>query len=220
MKYLRKFNEAVILPDKSVSNAQLRTFDDVVDYGLDNDFFVVGYDEFYNSLSEADKKTAPPKHGIPFFALFHPERKKPMFVLCDKNAPRMIPNFREVIDDIIGHEKVHGEQIRRRNPDIDYILPDPMDRAEYFSNKEEIMAFSYTIANGLSKECNNIKAAFNKLEGKDEAPRRGFFRGPVQKAEYARIWDDINHFCEDKVINRYKKYIYQYLEKMFDKGEK
>jgi hypothetical protein len=205
MKYLKKF-EAVIIPSKIESNKQIRSMDDMLDYGHENGFDVVGYDEFYKSLSEGNQKTAPPRYGIPFFALYHPTRKKPMFVICDQMVMRRIPNFKEVVDDIIGHEKVHKEQNDKRGG-LTFSLPDPMKRKEYLSDKDEVMAFSWTIANGLSKTNRDIKKAMNELES-------NHFGG--MPPEHIRVWNDIKRSCDEKTIRRYRKYIYMYLDKMLN----
>lgn len=205
MKYLKNFEifEAVIMPSKIEDNDPVNSFESAVEFGQRNDFDVVGYDEFYNSLGEADKKTAPPRIGVPFFALFHPIRKKPMFVLSDANAARFIPNFKEIMLDIIGHERVHAEQTSRRG-EIEFNLPNPLDRKAYFSNKEEIMAFSFTIANDLAKVTRSATAGLEKLQ-----------RGVGGQAGH--LWYDIKRYCDEKTINRYRKYIYMYLEKIFNK---
>lgn len=207
MKHLIKFKlfEAVIMPSKIEDNAPVNSFESAVEFGKRNGFDVVGYDEFYNSLSEENKKTAPPRMGVPFFALFHPVRKKPMFVLVDANAARFIPNFKEIMLDIIGHERVHAEQSLRKGT-IDYKLPSPLDRKEYFSNKEEVMAFSFTIANELAKVTRSAKSGMEKLQ-----------RGVGGQAGH--LWNDIKRFCDEKTINRYRKYIYMYLEKIFNKED-
>ena len=123
MNHLKKYKifEAVIMPKKLDNNSTVNSFETLEKYGIENGFDTVDYDKFYNSLDEIDKKTAPPKQGVPFFALFHPKTKKPMFVLVDKNAAKFIPNFKEVVDDIIVHELVHAEQNLRKG-DIDYKL--------------------------------------------------------------------------------------------------
>ena len=208
MKHLKTFNlfEAVIIPSKIEDNALVNSFESAVEFGQRNDFDVVGYDEFYDSLGEADKKTAPPRQGVPFFALFHPIRKKPMFVLVDANAARFIPNFKEIMLDIIGHERVHSEQTRRRDG-IEFSLPNPMDKKAYFSNKEEIMAFSFTIANELSRVVRSATEGMEKLQ-------RGV------GGQSGHLWNDIKKYCDEKTIKRYTKYIYMYLDKIFNKEEK
>jgi hypothetical protein len=210
MKYLKRF-EAVIMPNKIESNHVIRTFEDLVEYGRINDFDVVEYDEFYNSLSEKNKKEAPPRHA-PFFALFHPIRKRAMFVVSNRNIVGMFPGFKGIVDDIIGHERVHAEQARRKG-DIEYKLPSPNDRKAYFSDKDEIMAFSWTIANGLSKVNGDMKSAIDSLN----TPY--FRRAGTPPEEHKMLWNDIKIYCDEETIKRYKKYIYLYLEKIFNKKE-
>jgi hypothetical protein len=207
MKHLKDFKlfEAVIMPPKIESNSMVNSFESAIEYGIQNDFDVVEYDEFYNSLGEGDKRTAPPRRGgPPFFALFHPIRKKPMFVVCDRNVFMFMP-MKEIINDIIGHEKIHAEQTLRRGG-IEFALPSPTDRKAYFSNKEEIMAFAWTIANDLSKVSRSIEEGMTKLD-------KGF---PGQGSQ---LWVDIKRYCDEKIIKRYRKYIYMYLDKIFNKDE-
>jgi hypothetical protein len=205
MKHLKNFKlfEAVIMPPKSENNLAIRSYEDAVEYSQ-QDFDVVQYDEFFDSLSEVDKRHAPPKHGTPFFALFHPERKRAMFVVCDTNVFRFMP-MKEIIDDIIGHEMIHAEQSRRK--DIDYSLPNPTDRKAYFSNKEEIMAFSFTIANEIKKTSRSFEDAKTNFKNNRIGGQGG------------SIWGNIKRVCDEDVIKRYRKYIYMYLEKMFDGEE-
>ena len=213
MKHIKSFTlfEAVIMPNRIESNLRVSSVEDAIEYGRQNNFDVVGYDEFYNSLTEADKRNAPPRRGVPFFALFHPERKRPMFVVSDPMVFRFMP-MKEIIDDIIGHELVHAEQTRRKG-DIDYSLPSPTDRKAYFSNKEEVMAFSWTIANSLSKTKRSLEEAMMELDSQFDDNFRGGMRPP---AEHKMIWSDIKRNCDEKTIKRYRKYIYMYLEKMFE----
>jgi hypothetical protein len=209
MKHIKEFGlfEAVIMPSKIEDDAPVNSFESAVEFGQRNGFEVVDYDEFYDSLGEADKRTAPPRRGMPFFALFHPIRKTPMFVLTDPNATRIIPNFKEVMLDIIGHEMVHSEQLRRRGG-IEFALPDPLDRKAYFSNKEEIMAFSFTIANDLAKTQSNPEEAMEELDRVTPFSPRG--------PQYKMVWDTIRKTCDEKTIRRYRKYIYMYLIKMLN----
>ncbi len=215
MKHLTPFKifEAVIMPTPIEDDSRVDSFESAVAFGERNDFDVVGYDEFYNSLSDENKRTAPPRRGVPFFALFNPVRGKAMFVLSDSNAPRFIPNFKEIMLDIIGHERVHQEQSIRKGF-VDYSLPSPLDRKVYFSNKEEVMAFSFTIANGLSKTNRSLGAAMHDLDA--EGNNRVMNMRPP---EHKMLWNDIKRHCDEKTIKRYRKYIYLYLEKMYLSNE-
>ena len=202
MKHLKNFAkfEAVIIPPKLEGDDDIRSFESLVRYGQKNDFDVVEYNEFYESIGDGDKKTAPPRFGVPFFALFHPIRKKAMFVVTDKNVCRFMP-MKQIVDDIIGHERVHAEQSRRKG-EIEYALPSPLNRGEYFSNKEEIMAFAWTIANEISK-VGYLDISLNQLNNE------------TFKGQAAQIWNDIKKHCSEDVIKRYRKYIYMYLQEMF-----
>jgi len=204
MKYVKSFTlfEAVILPNKIDSNHKIKSIEDLIEYGNKNDFDVVRYDDFYNSLNESDRKGAPPK-STPFFALFHSERKKIMFVVnCSESVFKHM-EMKDIVDDIIGHELIHSEQSRRMGY-IKYSLPSTSDKKDYLSNKEEIMAFSWTIANDISKRVKNVKDGISLLSN-------------GLKGESYQIWYDIKKNCDEKVIKRYKKYIYMYLEKIFNK---
>lgn len=203
MKHISTYRlfEAVIIPKRN-EDRPLTSYDDLVEYGKNNDFNVVLYDEFLNSLSESDKKTAPPKGAIPFFALFHPIEKVPTFVINGpKDMVTRIPNFIEIVNDIIGHEKIHAGQSGKSK--IDYKLPDPNSRGLYFSDKNEIMAFAWTIANGLSKTNKTIEESINDLNS---------IRN--MNSPHKQIWSEIKRNCDEKTINRYRKYIYMYLEKI------
>lgn len=211
MKYLKTFKESILMPSKMVGDYQIRNYEDLIRYSEDNNFDVVTYDEFHNSLSEVDKRTAPPKNApnVPFFALFHTINRKPMFVLNMPIPTNRInfgmfgPDFRSIVNDIIGHEKVHQEQNNKRNG-MAMNLPNPSILKSYFSNKDEIQAFSWTIANGLSKSTKDIKSAFNLLE-----TTKG------SREPHFNIWNDIKKNCDDVVIKKYRKNIYLYLEEIF-----
>lgn len=197
MKYIKYFKEAIIMPDITEDdNTKISTFEDAVEYGKKNGYDVVMYDDFINSLSERNKETAPPKGQVPFFALFNPNTNRPMFVFNFVNMISHMP-MKEIMDDIIGHEKIHQQQNSRRK--VEFQLPDPTKMKKYFSNKDEIMAFSYSVSKELMKFSRNPKDAISNL-GK------------------SRLWNDINRFIDDnKILNRYKKYIYLYLVELFKK---
>lgn len=202
MKYIKGYKtfESVITPSVINNDIEIKTFEDLVEFGRLNDFDVVDYEEFYDSLPEGDKKTAPPKVGMPFFALFHPIRKKPMFVLCIKNMVGM-PHLKTIVSDIIGHERIHGEQNIRRGG-LEFSLPNPSISKDYFSNKEEIMAFAWSIANELSREGKSLEESMIMLD-----KQKGM-------STWIRLWSEIKRNCDDKIIKRYRKYIYLYLEEM------
>lgn len=215
MKYLKKFNqlnEAVIMPKEIKSDGNLRTIDDFKRLGEKEGFDVLDYDEFYNSLSDKDKKDAPPRNNPmapPFFALFHPINLKPTLVFSDmminmhRNPQMPIPPMlSNHILDVMRHEFIHKEQGKRAK--IEYKLPNPNDRAKYFSDKNEIMAFSFSIATEIKKSSKSFEEAIDKFENED--------------LDYntQMLWDSIINSVSNKIYKRYTKYIYMYLEKMFE----
>lgn len=157
---IKKF-ESVIMPDKIINDLPVNSFETLVEYGKANDFDVVLYDQFINSMPEKYRKDALPR-SAPFFALYHPVTKTPTFVCGNTNIPSFIPNFKKVVNDIILHERVHKVQSYKRG-DIEYVLPSPRDRKSYLSNKDEIMAFSWTIANGIAENNTNLQDALKEL---------------------------------------------------------
>lgn len=203
MKYIRKFNENVIMPNiiTNDDDTEVRSFRGAVRFGIENGFDVVNYDEFYQSLGDADKKTAPPSGDIPFFALYNKERNKAMFVIDDEEAPRHIPNFKEIMIEIIGHENVHIEQNNKRT--IRFSEPNPLNKKEYFTNKDEIMAFSWTIANGLHNDYKNIEDAMHNLNKR-------------KQTQYSHLWQTVKNNVDMNILKKYHKYIYMYLDKMYN----
>ena len=67
------------------------------------------------------------------------------------------------------------------------------------------MAFSWTIANDIAK----LSKDFDTAVARFKSGRFGF--------QTNHLWSDIVRVCDKDVVNRYRKMIYQYLDKMFKK---
>lgn len=215
-------NESIIIPPQINNVPRFQSLSDVVEFGDTIGVDVVEYDEFYNSLNDADKETAPSRRPVngrmppPFFALYHRERQKPMFVFNDIEVLRFIPNFGEIFSDIIKHEFIHAEQGNRR--EIVFNLPDPTDVANYFSDKDEVMAMSYSMANmilkvnrgNLSDSIQDVKDYKNTLLGhgkySDRIPEVNMFK-------------DMESNVDRKTFKKYIKYIYMYLNELSNNEE-
>lgn len=215
MKHLRKFNEAII----DYKSDSIKSFyDECIEYinsnkGRKTDFDspntisrdvmkkigekygieVVDYLNFYDELSDENKKTAPPPNGQPF-ALINP----------DTNKPRIVCHLylnKDLIDRVyhmLKHENIHIIQKSRSGGKGNGEGMNPMDRKSYFSNKDEIMAFSQSISDIIMKSNpKNINDAISKLKS-------------------INLWKDIQSVVDKDVLNRYKKYIYLYLQQEFN----
>lgn len=206
MKYIKKFNEAIINHQSSdIDNfiealnveRPMIPFERVREVGEANNIEVVDYDTFLADLPDRDKSTAPPRQ-VPFFALVNPVTKKARLVLHKRPLPKQMLNF---VEDVLHHEMIHVGQHATRP--IDKGLPNPNDRKSYFSDTDEIMAFSYSIA----KEIVNAFNIQNAKEGMDKLVDDYKSRMPK-----FRLYKDIKDKVDAKVLRKYHKYIYLYLE--------
>ena len=174
--------------------------------GAEYDIEIVDYNTFLNDLPERDKATAPPRTAQ-FFALVNPVTKRPRVVL---NLPMpFIPKdfFDQVpLGDILKHEQIHIGQHSRR-PNIDMPLPEPKDQKKYFSNKDEVMAFAFSIAKEI---VTMFPAIVTPREGIDKL---------TQNSSRFRLYGDIKRNVDTFILKRYHKYIYLYLEDLLKTEE-
>jgi hypothetical protein len=181
--------EAIIIPDYLESNIDVMSFGELVRYGRENEVDVVEYEGFIKTLSPEERKGVPKKHSVPFFALFNPNTKKPMFVVCNKQLRYFLS--KKTFDNIIMHERIHAKQFSSRNIQLPLVSPNDMEK--YFSNKDEIMAFSWSIA-------------------KDLFDSEKTFEKSIKSLSNNIMWQTIKRCCGIEVQSKYKKYIYLYLE--------
>lgn len=205
MKHLKKFNEAII--DYKSENVEgfykeckdlIETFFRITDSQLKEiaekwDIETVDYKTFISDLPDTLKAGAPPP-GI-LFALVNPETGKPRIVCDLKNISE-----RELdhIHHMLKHETIHIGQKARSGGKGSGEGMDPKDQKSYFSNKDEVMAFAQSISDLLMKS--NPKNIGEALKGLDRNP----------------LWNNIKRSVDTTTLQRYKKYIYQYLEKEFE----
>ena len=215
-------NESVILPPTIDNVPRFQSLNDVIEFGDTIGVDVVEYDEFFDSLNDTDKETAPPRVPVggrmppPFFALYHRERQKPMFVFNDTQVLRFIPNFSEIFTDIIKHEFIHAEQGNRR--EIVFNLPDPTDVANYFSDKDEVMAMSFSMANMILKMNNgNLDGSINDIKDyKNTLLRYGKYNDRIPEVN---MFKDMEQNVDRKTFKKYIKYIYMYLNELSNNKE-
>ena len=209
MKYLKGFNEAIVdyetdniksfydeLSNK-IETSKILTFEDVKEVGDKNDIEVVNYGTFYTELpSDQMRKDAPPK-GIPAFAMVNPNTHKARLIL---NVTQVDKRLLDFAYHMLKHENVHVGQIgRKKDKTKGEFLGDVRDKKAYFSNKDEVMAFSQSISDMImSQNPNSMEEAMKML------PRNPIYR-------------DVSRSVDVDTLKRYRKFIFLYLEKEFEK---
>jgi hypothetical protein len=208
--YTSAVNEAIIMPREiNMMISELReemvrkgllSLDEANDIAEAYGVKFIDYSDFYKGLSDDLKHTAPPRN-TPVFGFFREDG-----IICVvvtgldrmgfEGIPHVSPMNLGFINHIIQHESIHTEQWRRREGKMEYTLPDPKDRKLYFSNKDEIMAFSQSMIEMMMSHEGLTK--ISQLQ-------RLLNRNP--------LWTDIKKAgVSEEVKKRYLKYIYQYAE--------
>jgi hypothetical protein len=180
---LEDFEEAVLSARLPISTEEFAEIG--AEYGIE----IVDYDTFYAELSDAHRESAPPR-GVPAFATVNPDTLRPRVIV---NVPRIDMRLFDYIFHMLKHEMVHVGQWSRRAVQREG-GPNPTDRTAYFSDKDEIMAFSQSIVDQMIK-----MGARSISQGMLFLPQ-------------IRLYLDIRKAVEQSVLNRYHKYIYLYLE--------
>ncbi len=213
MKYIKLykiFNEAVINTGlssikfkediKDITNLEiLREF-----LNLNYNTILFTYDEFFKTLSDNEKKGAPPRHaqmgtGIRFG--FWTKDNRCAIVYDENNLPRILLNNRlkeDFINDlfkIINHEQVHNIQSSKFNRTE---LPDTSNLKKYFSNKDEIMAHARTAVDEI------------KHLGREEILK--IVRGDITPSRTSISMYRNNFDKNSDVYKRFIKYVYLYLK--------
>ena len=166
----------------------------------ENDIEVVNYNEFFRDLPEDQKETAPPRFdpakrvGSPVFALVNPVTKKQRIVLC---VPMVDPQIAEMTVHMLKHETVHVGQHSKR-VGYEKLLPDPKNDKEYFSDTDEVMAYSQSIVDLLINK--------DRVKSVEEG---------IKELKFNDLWRKIKGSVDKATLNKYKKYVYLYLEQEF-----
>jgi hypothetical protein len=174
------------------ANIDYLEIDDLKAIGDHNGIEIVTYDEFLEELPDDVKHTAPPRRAG-LFALVNPNTGGPRVVVA---IPKIDKKSIDHIYHMLKHEVIHVEQFKRRPDDVPHKLPDPSDQNAYFSNKDEVMAFSHSIADML------------RMSGKYTEAEEA-----MQNLGTIRLYNTINKSVDPKTLKRYHKYIYAYLQK-------
>jgi hypothetical protein len=86
-------------------------------------------------------------------------------------------------------------------------LPEPKDKKKYFGDKDEVMAFSFSVAKEIISMFPTVRTPKEGFDKLIENPRR------------FRLYGDIKQNTDEKTLKRYHKYIYLYLEDLLKPEE-
>ena len=157
------------------------------------------YSEWYSTLKEKDKQGAPPAN-VPFFG----------YVGDDAVINIVIGRYVDLISlDQIGfivhmcrHESIHVTQVHRRKIEVPSIdINNPKD---YYSQKDEVMAFSRSIVDEITENGSDPMKSESMIE---------------KRLRRSQLWSQISRVVDPSIKNRYMKYIYLYAKEDIDNSK-
>ena len=197
MKHLKRFNEAIVEWEtdniksfyQELNNKKLPlSFNDIKEVGEKHDIEVVNYDTFLNDLPTEQMKADVPPRGVPAFGLVNPITHKARLVINTNTIDKRLLDF---IYHMLKHENVHvGQKSRKKDKSAGEYLGDVSKTKEYFSNKDEVMAFAQSVSDMVMDQ---------KPKTMEEA---------IKMIERTPLWRPIQT-VDEKTKKRYKKYIYE-----------
>jgi len=187
------YNDAIELIElkSDRSNIDYLLISELRTIGDNNGIDVVTYEEFLDELPDELMHTAPPKRAG-LFAMVNPNTNMPIVVVA---ISKMHKREIDYIYHMLKHEAIHIEQFSRRPDNVKHAELDPTNQSEYFSNKDEVMAFSHSIADMIrtSGMYSSVEDAMHHLID-------------------IRLYNTIKKSVNAKILKRYHKYIYMYLQ--------
>lgn len=197
----RKFNEAIINPqdftemikdfNEQFIKKRMLTIEESNDitskYGVE----FITYDQFLSNLSIEEKKGAPSRHTEIFGYV-----NGPIINIVLGTHKRGIEMFDiGMIVHMARHESIHVAQVKRKKNEIPVI--NIKDEKEYYSNKEEVMAFSRSIVDMIT------------MDGRYPIKDKGELLRGLSRCQ---LWKMISKLVDENIKNRYLKYIYLYMK--------
>ena len=213
MKYLKRFNEAIIRPydfDQALEEVKRRT--DFTIESLNQLFSDLGVefvdvDYFISKLQTKKEIELVPVDmelmgGIKFAA--HNIHNNMMYVCVNENKFLKFINSQDLeksnlldfLREILRHESIHKQQGEKRDVVLRNLENSPMKPKEYFGSTDEIMAY----AQSFIDQCHQ-KGMFN--EDIIDA-----IRGDRRVSWVQNVYSKM----DTKVKKRFDKYVYQYLQ--------
>lgn len=213
MKYLRRFNEAV-LPAYDFTEAlnKLKDIKNITLEDLSNIFSPLDVEfvnvEYFKSKLQTKKEielvpvNMPPlMGGIRWGA--HNIYTNKMYICIDENVflrsinSPMKPDLLDFLEEVLRHESIHKQQGERR-PDITIrnLERSPKDPKKYFSSTDEVMAY----ADSFIVQC--------RKRGMSDDDILDVLRGGRKVSWIQNIYSSMDLETQ----KRFKKYVYQYLD--------
>ena len=202
---MEKLSSELINHFKSSYKISFNEFKTIAEkYGIE----VVTYDEFISDYPEEYLKNAPSlldvRRAGNIFGMVNPVTNNVRIILSDENVIFTSYSFPHIMS-IIKHEFIHRNQsLKKSTKKSGEYYGDPKDYKKYFTNKDEIMAFANTIVLNYL----HYRNPENFQSAKEDIEKYLKYIDPI----YKYIKDNV----DEKTLNKYKKYIYLYLEQELD----
>ena len=217
MKYLKRFNEAIIRPydfDQALEELNKRT--DFTIESLNQLFSDLGVefvdvDYFVSKLQTKKEIELVPidmpeiMGGIRFGA--HNIHNNMMYICVNNekflrfiNEQPDMPNKKALLNllrEILRHESIHKQQGEKRDVVLRNLENSPMKPKEYFGSTDEIMAY----AQSFIDQCHQ--------KGMSNEDIIDAIRGDRRVSWVQNVYSKM----DTKIKNRFDKYVYQYLQK-------
>jgi len=100
------------------------------------------------------------------------------------------------------HESIHVTQVHRRKIEVPSIdINNPKD---YYSQKDEVMAFSRSIVDEITENGSDPMKSESMIE---------------KRLRRSQLWSQISRVVDPSIKNRYMKYIYLYAKEDIDNSK-
>ena len=214
MKYLKRFNEAVIQPyDFTEALERVRSMSDITLDKLKEIFDDLNVEfvdvEYFKSKLQTKKEielvpvNMPPlMGGIRWGA--HNVYTNKMYICIDEvefiksiNSP-LKDKLLDFLEEVLRHESVHKQQAQKR-PDVTIrnLERSPMDPKKYFGSTDEIMAY----ADSFIVQC--------RKRGMSDDDILDVLRGGKRVSWIQNVYSSMDSDTQ----KRFKKYVYEYITK-------
>jgi hypothetical protein len=215
MKYLKRFNEAIIRPFDFkelldiISSKNYTNISELNELTRQYNVIFSNFDDFYDSLGLEIEKILAPKelllYGGVKFALYNKYKNIIMIVVEVDLFFNFIKNndlsqFLSFLNEILRHESIHLQQVDRMKDKTSYKLDSsPTHNSDkYWKEKRELMAYAQTLIDHLVSQNLSKKEIEEKLKS--------------HKDIRSWVFNIYKKLLNEKEMKRFMKYLYQYYE--------